>query len=195
MPATMRHRAQNQKTCVARPRSRLRVASSTSLCTVPWVPVHTRSCHVRPLRPSGGVIRPASTTVPRNAPHVYFHCSVMSWLPLTRPEGCGEHCRTGAPRPRRRHRQQTSTSRLCTPGLEYEFVRIDVRRSLLLIGGDPNSPMAVLLRTSMTSEDSADILRRHITAQAVDAVAETISEPDARLRATLAGAMLTGSPR
>ncbi len=55
--------------------------------------------------------------------------------------------------------------------------------------------MAVLLRTSMTSEDSADILRRHITAQAVDAVAETISEPDARLRATLAGAMLTGSPR
>lgn len=57
---------------------------------------------------------------------------------------------------------------------------------------DPNSPMAVLLRTAMTSDDAADILRRHITAEAVDAVAHTIDAPDARLRAALISAMLMG---
>jgi Tetracyclin repressor-like, C-terminal domain len=57
---------------------------------------------------------------------------------------------------------------------------------------DPNSPMAVLLRTSMTSEDAAELLRTHITAQAVAAMAATIDAPDARLRAALAGAMLMG---
>lgn len=57
---------------------------------------------------------------------------------------------------------------------------------------DPNSPMAVLLRTAMTSDDAADILRRHITAEAVDAVANTIDAPDARLRAALMSAMLMG---
>lgn len=57
---------------------------------------------------------------------------------------------------------------------------------------DPNSPMAVLLRTSMTSEDAADILRKHITTQGVDTIAATINAPDARLRAALAGAILMG---
>ncbi len=66
------------------------------------------------------------------------------------------------------------------------------RSMLTAWAADPNGPMAVLLRASMTSEDAADILRSHITAQAVDAVAATIDAPDARLRAALAGAMLMG---
>lgn len=57
---------------------------------------------------------------------------------------------------------------------------------------DSESPMAVLLRASMTSEDAAELLRTHITVQAVDAVAATIDAPDARLRAALAGAVLMG---
>ena len=67
-----------------------------------------------------------------------------------------------------------------------------VRGMLAAWAGDPNSPMAVLLRTSMTSEDAAELLRAHITAQSVDAMAATIDAPDARLRAALAGAMLMG---
>jgi AcrR family transcriptional regulator len=67
-----------------------------------------------------------------------------------------------------------------------------VRGMLDAWAADPNSPMAVLLRTSMTSEDAAEILRTHITAQSVDAMAATIDAPDARLRAALAGAMLMG---
>lgn len=66
------------------------------------------------------------------------------------------------------------------------------RGMLTAWAADPNSPMAVLLRTSMTSEDAADILRKHITAQGVDAIAATIDAPDARLRAALAGAILMG---
>ena len=66
------------------------------------------------------------------------------------------------------------------------------RGMLAAWAADPNSPMAVLLRTSMTSEHAAEILRTHITAQATDAVAATIDAPDARLRAALAGAMLMG---
>jgi AcrR family transcriptional regulator len=67
-----------------------------------------------------------------------------------------------------------------------------VRGMLAAWAADPNSPMAVLLRTSMTSEDAAELLRAHITAQSVDAMAATIDAPDARLRAALAGAMLMG---
>lgn len=52
--------------------------------------------------------------------------------------------------------------------------------------------MAVLLRTAMTSEDAAEILRKHITTQVVDFVADTIDAPEARLRAALAGAILMG---
>jgi AcrR family transcriptional regulator len=58
--------------------------------------------------------------------------------------------------------------------------------------GDPNSPMAVLLRASMTSDVAAEILREHITTKAVEPVAATITAPDARLRAALAGAMMMG---
>jgi len=57
---------------------------------------------------------------------------------------------------------------------------------------DPDSPMAVLLRASMTSEDAAELLRTHITTQAIDAVAALIDAPDARLRAALASAILMG---
>ncbi|MFG1918583.1 TetR/AcrR family transcriptional regulator [Micromonospora sp. NPDC048898] len=57
---------------------------------------------------------------------------------------------------------------------------------------DPNSPMAVLLRASMTSEEAAGILRDHITAEAVDSMSATIRADDARLRAALASAMMMG---
>jgi AcrR family transcriptional regulator len=67
-----------------------------------------------------------------------------------------------------------------------------VRGMFAAWAADPNSPMAVLLRTSMTSEDAAEVLRSHITAQSTDAMAATIDAPDARLRAALAGAMLMG---
>jgi AcrR family transcriptional regulator len=67
-----------------------------------------------------------------------------------------------------------------------------VRGMLAAWAADPNSPMAVLVRASMTSEDAAELLRTHITAQSVDAMAATIDAPDARLRAALAGAMLMG---
>jgi AcrR family transcriptional regulator len=64
-----------------------------------------------------------------------------------------------------------------------------------MLGGwaaEPDSPMAVLLRTSMTSEVAAELLRRHVTAEAVDQVAATLDDPDARLRAALGGAMMMG---
>lgn len=57
---------------------------------------------------------------------------------------------------------------------------------------DPNSPMAVLLRTSLTSEDAADILRQHVRSQATDVLAARVEADDARLRAALAGAMMMG---
>lgn len=66
------------------------------------------------------------------------------------------------------------------------------RGMLAAWAADPNSPMAVLLRASMTSEDAAEILRSHISSHAITAIAETIDAPDARLRAALAGAMLMG---
>ena len=66
------------------------------------------------------------------------------------------------------------------------------RGMLAAWAAEPNTPMAVLLRTSMTSEDAAEILRTHITSQSVNSIAATIDAPDARLRAALAGAMLMG---
>ncbi|MFJ9368628.1 TetR family transcriptional regulator [Nocardia sp. NPDC101769] len=56
----------------------------------------------------------------------------------------------------------------------------------------PDGPMAVLLRASMTSEEAAEILRTHITVQAVDKLAADIDAPDARLRAALVQAILMG---
>lgn len=66
------------------------------------------------------------------------------------------------------------------------------RGMLAAWAADPNSPMAVLLRASMTSEEAADILRTHITDHAIGSIAKTIDRPDARLRAALIGAMLMG---
>jgi len=66
------------------------------------------------------------------------------------------------------------------------------RGMLAAWAADPNSPMAVLVRASMTSEDAADILRAHITASATPTLATAIDAPDARLRAALVGAMLMG---
>ncbi|MFI7128733.1 TetR family transcriptional regulator [Nonomuraea sp. NPDC050153] len=56
----------------------------------------------------------------------------------------------------------------------------------------PDSPMAVLLRTSLTSEEAAELLRRHITAEAIDRIAVRLEGPDPRLRAALAGAVMFG---
>jgi AcrR family transcriptional regulator len=66
------------------------------------------------------------------------------------------------------------------------------RGMLAAWAADPNSPMAVLLRASMTSEEAAQTLRTHITYHAISAIATTIDRPDARLRAALIGAMLMG---
>ncbi|MFJ9854510.1 TetR family transcriptional regulator [Streptomyces sp. NPDC101150] len=57
---------------------------------------------------------------------------------------------------------------------------------------DPDSPMAVLLRTSMTSDEAAELLRRHLTAEVTDHIAATIDAPDARLRAALFSAIMMG---
>jgi AcrR family transcriptional regulator len=66
------------------------------------------------------------------------------------------------------------------------------RGMLAAWAADPNSPMAVLVRASMTSEDAAEILRTHITSSAIPTLATAINAPDARLRAALVGAMLMG---
>ncbi|MDC7341299.1 TetR/AcrR family transcriptional regulator [Streptomyces lydicus] len=57
---------------------------------------------------------------------------------------------------------------------------------------DPDSPMVVLLRTSMTSDEAAQLLRRHVTAEVTDRIAATIDAPDARLRAALFSAIMMG---
>ncbi len=57
---------------------------------------------------------------------------------------------------------------------------------------DPDSPMAVLLRTSMTSDEAAELLRRHLTTEVTDHIAGTIEAPDARLRAALFNAIMMG---
>ena len=57
---------------------------------------------------------------------------------------------------------------------------------------DPHSPMAVLLRASMTSEDAAELLREHITTQSVERVLKNLEGPDAHLRAGLFAAIMMG---
>ncbi|MFD3590931.1 TetR family transcriptional regulator [Streptomyces sp. NPDC058683] len=73
-----------------------------------------------------------------------------------------------------------------------ETVENLVRGMLGAWAADPDSPMAVLVRASMTSEEAAELLRGHITAQAVEPVAALVGSPDARLRAALCGAMMMG---
>ncbi|MGW0950312.1 TetR/AcrR family transcriptional regulator [Streptomyces sp. NPDC002623] len=73
-----------------------------------------------------------------------------------------------------------------------ETVENLVRGMLGAWAAEPDSPMAVLVRASMTSEEAAELLRGHITAQAVEPVAAMVHSPDARLRAALCGAMMMG---
>ncbi|MER7789664.1 TetR family transcriptional regulator [Streptomyces sp. NPDC097640] len=73
-----------------------------------------------------------------------------------------------------------------------ETVENYVRGMLNAWAADPHTPMAVLLRASMTSEDAAELLREHITTESVEAIAATVTADDARLRAALASAMLMG---
>ena len=69
----------------------------------------------------------------------------------------------------------------------------DYLRALLAgWSADPDGPMAVLLRTAMTSADAADRLRTLLTEQIIDVVAPTIAAPDARVRAALLTAVLMG---
>ncbi|WP_219469857.1 TetR/AcrR family transcriptional regulator [Nonomuraea rhizosphaerae] len=65
-------------------------------------------------------------------------------------------------------------------------------RAMLERWSIPDSPMIVLLRTSLTSEDAARMMREHVTAHAIDQIAAGVEGPDARLRAALAGAVMFG---
>ncbi|CAL9655743.1 hypothetical protein SUDANB96_06784 (plasmid) [Streptomyces sp. enrichment culture] len=56
----------------------------------------------------------------------------------------------------------------------------------------PDSPMAVLVRTSMTSEMAAEELRRLVTDQSTEAIAQHIDLPDARVRAGLFSVIMFG---
>jgi AcrR family transcriptional regulator len=67
-----------------------------------------------------------------------------------------------------------------------------LRAMLQRWAADPDSPMAVLLRTSLTSEEAAELLRRHVTTEAIDRIARRLEGPDPRLRAALAGAIMFG---
>ncbi|MGW1028252.1 TetR/AcrR family transcriptional regulator [Streptomyces sp. NPDC002577] len=73
-----------------------------------------------------------------------------------------------------------------------ETVENYLRGMLDAWAADPHSPMAVLLRASMTSEDAEELLREHITAESVGPIAATVTAGDARLRAALVSAMLMG---
>lgn len=58
-----------------------------------------------------------------------------------------------------------------------------------------DTPMSVLLRASLTSQQAAELLRRHITAESTDQIAlslEGVRTEEARLRAALIGAVLFG---
>lgn len=57
---------------------------------------------------------------------------------------------------------------------------------------NPHSPMAVLVRASMTSTEAADLLREQVTREAIDHVAVSIDRPDARLRAGMFAAFMMG---
>ncbi|MFE4758502.1 TetR family transcriptional regulator [Streptomyces mirabilis] len=57
---------------------------------------------------------------------------------------------------------------------------------------DPHTPMAVLLRTSMTCEDAAELWRERVTTESIEPIAATVTADNARLRAALSSAMVTG---
>lgn len=56
----------------------------------------------------------------------------------------------------------------------------------------PDTPMSVMLRTSMTSDYAAELLRSHVTTASVDPVAAHMDRPDARVRASLFAAIMIG---
>ncbi|MFJ8025743.1 hypothetical protein [Streptomyces sp. NPDC096311] len=56
---------------------------------------------------------------------------------------------------------------------------------------DPRTPMAMLLRASMTCEDAAELWRERVSAEAIGPIAATVTGDDARLRAALSNAMVT----
>ncbi|WP_262699500.1 MULTISPECIES: TetR/AcrR family transcriptional regulator [Streptomyces] len=57
---------------------------------------------------------------------------------------------------------------------------------------DPQTPLAVLLRASLTCEDAAELWREQFTAESVGPIAASATAEDARLRAALVSAMLMG---
>lgn len=57
---------------------------------------------------------------------------------------------------------------------------------------DPATPMSVLLRACLTSEEATALMRRHVTAEVVDRIAPRLVGDDARLRAALAAAFIFG---
>ncbi|MEV6567928.1 TetR family transcriptional regulator [Streptomyces kronopolitis] len=79
-----------------------------------------------------------------------------------------------------------------TTGDPGQVVENRLRGMLDHWAADQDTPMAVLLRTSMTSEEAAELLRRHVTTEVTDHLAAAIDGPDARLRAALFGAIMMG---
>lgn len=73
-----------------------------------------------------------------------------------------------------------------------ESVEIYLRTMLGRWAATPDSPMAVLVRTSMTSEVAAEELRRLVTAESTEAIARHIELPDARIRAGLFSVIMLG---
>lgn len=59
-------------------------------------------------------------------------------------------------------------------------------------GADPHSPMAILVRASMTSTEAADLLREQLMREAVDYLAADMDRLDARLRAGIYAAFMMG---
>ena len=58
---------------------------------------------------------------------------------------------------------------------------------------DPDNPMAILVRASMTSEDAATILRDHVTGHIITSIALSLTDDaEARLRAALLNAVMMG---
>ncbi|MFD8956266.1 TetR family transcriptional regulator [Streptomyces anulatus] len=57
---------------------------------------------------------------------------------------------------------------------------------------EPDGPMIALLRSAMTSDDAAQLLREKVTEGSITPLATALDGPDARLRAALVGAVLFG---
>ncbi|MFE4758202.1 TetR family transcriptional regulator [Streptomyces mirabilis] len=73
-----------------------------------------------------------------------------------------------------------------------EAIESYVRGMLNAWAADAHAPFAVLLRAGMTCDEAAELWRDHVTEGCVGPLAATIVSDDARLRAALVSAMLTG---